>query len=114
MDPERITGKQYQLVSRDDHKLCPKSVQRCEQCRTAFNLTDKVIVKSVGIRERTEKTGKVVKYSGNVYFHYLKQCLKEYDQNVSFSAITVPARTLPFLPEGGQAVLEAKGLIIEK
>ena len=66
LDPERITGKQYQLVSRDDHKLCPKSVQRCEQCRTAFNLTDKVIVKSVGIRERTEKTGKVVKYSGNV------------------------------------------------
>ena len=48
-------------------------------------------------------------------FHYLKQCLKEYDQNFSFSAITVPARTLPFLPEGGgQAVLEAKGLIIEK
>lgn len=77
-------------------------------------MTDKVIVKSVGIRERTEKTGKVVKYSGNVYFHYLKQRLKEYDQNFSFSAITVPARTLPFLPEGGQAVLEAKGLIIEK
>lgn len=99
-------------MSRDDHKLCPKSVQRCEQCRTAFNLTDKVIVKSVGIRERTEKSGKVVKYSGND--HDLKQCLKEYDQNFSFSAITVPARTLPFLPEGGQAVLEAKGLIIEK
>ena len=69
-------------------------------------------MKSVGIRERTEKSGKVVKYSGND--HYLKQCLKEYDQNFSFSAITVPARTLPFLPEGGQAVLEAKGLIIEK
>ena len=66
-------------------------------------MTDKVIVKSVGIRERTEKTGKVVKYSGNVYFHYLKQCLKEYDQNFSFSAITVPA--LPFhffLKEGRQ------------
>ena len=40
--------------------------------------------------------------------------LKENDQNFSFSAITVPASTLPFLPEGGQAVLEAKGLIIEK
>lgn len=113
-DPERINGKQYQLVSRDDNKLCPKSVQRCEQCRTAFNQTDKLIVKSVGVRERTDKLGKVVKYSGNVYFHYLKKCLKEYDQNFSFSSITVPARTLQCLPEGGQAVLEAKGLIIEK
>ena len=113
LDPERVHGKQYQLVSRDDHKLCPKSVQRCEQCRTSFNHTDKVIVKSVGVRERTDKSGKVVKYSGNVYLHFLTQCLKEYDQNFSFSSITVPKHTLAFLPAGGQEKLEAKGLIIE-
>lgn len=114
LDPKRVSGKQYQLVRRDDSKLCPKSVQRCEQCRTAFHQMDKVRVKSVGVRECTDKSGKVVKYSGNVYFHYLSQCLREYYQKFSFSAITVPARTLKFLPEGGQARLEAKGLVVEK
>ena len=114
LNPERVHGKLYQLVSRDDNKLCPQGVQRCEQCRTAFNQTDKVIVKSVGVRERTDKSGKVVKYSGNVYFHFLTQCLKEYDQNFTFSSITVPTQTLKFLPEGGKAKLEARGLIVEK
>ena len=71
-------------------------------------------MKSVGVRERTDKSGKVVKYSGNVYLHFLTQCLKKYDQNFSFSSITVPTHTLAFRPEGGQEKLEAKGLIIEK
>jgi hypothetical protein len=79
LDPERISGKQYELVSRDDSKLCPKSLQRCEQCRVSFNQADKVLVKSVGIRERTHKAGKVVTYSGNVYFHFLTKCLREYN-----------------------------------
>ena len=114
LDPERVNGKQYQLLSRDDNILCPKSVERCEQCRTAFCQTDKVIMKSVGVWEHTDKSGKVVKYLANVYFHYLKQRLKEYNQNLTFSSITVPASTLKFLPEGAQAILEAKGLIAEK
>ena len=96
LDPDRITGKHYDLVHRDDNKLCPKSVQRCEQCRVAFNHADKVLVKSVGVRERTDKSGKIVKYTGNVYLHYLTTCLKEYDQNFSFNAITVPSRQLNF------------------
>ena len=46
------------LVYRDDTKLCPKSVQWCEQCRLAFSsLPDLLVVKIVGIRERTEKSG---------------------------------------------------------
>ena len=85
LDPERVHGNQYQLVSRDDNKLCPKGVQRCEQCRTAFNHTDNVIGKSVGVPERTDKSGKLVKYSGTVYFHFLTECLKEFDQNFAFS-----------------------------
>ena len=72
-----------------------------------------MLVKSVGIRERTDKSGKVVRYSGNVYFHFLTKCLKEHDQKFEFSAITVPARTLQFLPDGGKAMLEAKGLNVE-
>ena len=113
LDPDRITGKHYDLVHRDDNKLCPKSVQRCEQCRVAFNHADKVLVKSVGVRERTDKSGKIVKYTGNVYLHYLTTCLKEYDQNFSFNAITVPSRTIKLLPEGSRESLAAKGLQAE-
>ena len=40
LDPDRIRGKQYELVHRSDTKLCPKSVQRCEQCRVAFHQGD--------------------------------------------------------------------------
>ncbi|CAH3137936.1 unnamed protein product [Porites lobata] len=54
LDPERVNGKQYQLLSRDDNILCPKSVERSLReisnlCRTAFCQTDKVILKSVGV-----------------------------------------------------------------
>ena len=51
LNPDRISGKQYELVSRWDNKRCPKSVQRCEQCRLAFQQTDIGLVKS--IKERT-------------------------------------------------------------
>ena len=115
LDPDRISGNQYELVSRDDGKLCPKSVQRCEQCRMAFHQADKVVVKSVGVRvQRTDKSGKIVKYTGNLYLHFLTKCLSEYDRKFAFSAITVPTRTLKFLPEGGRAMLGAKGLHVEK
>ena len=73
-----------------------------------------MLVKTVGVRERTDKTGKIVKYTGNVYLHYLTKCLKEFDQRFSFSAITVPARTLSFLPEGSHESFAAKGLQVEK
>ena len=114
LNPDRIAGKQFDLVHRDDNKLCPKTVQRCEQCRVAFNQSDKVVIKSVGARERTDKSGKVVKYTGNVYLHYLTNCLKEYDQNFSFHAITVPSRTLKHLPRGSRETLTAKGLQVEQ
>ncbi len=112
LDPERIQGKMYDLVHRDD-KMCPKTVQRCEQCRVAFNTGDKVLVKTVGVRERTDRSGKVVKYSGNVYLHFLTRCLKEYDQNFSFNAIRVPMNTLKLLPKGSKENLQAKGLTVE-
>ena len=82
-------------MKKDDTKLCPKSVSRCEQCRVASNTSDKVIIKSVGVRERTDKSGKIVKYIGNIYLHYLTNCLKEYDQNFAFNAINVPLTCPP-------------------
>ena len=70
--------------------------------------------KSVGVRERTDKSGKIVKYTGNLYLHFLTKCVSEYDQKFTFSAITVPARTLRFLSERGRAVLAAKELHVEE
>ena len=67
----------------------------------------KVVVKSVGVGERTDKSGKIVKYTGNLYLHFLTKLPPEYDQKFPFSAITVPAHTLTFLPEGGRTTLEA-------
>lgn len=113
LNPDRITGKHYDLVHRDDTKLCPKSVTRCKQCRVAFNTSDKVIIKSVGVRERTNTSGKIVKYKGNAYLHYLTNCLKEYDQNFSFNAINVPSRTINLLPKGSRETFAAKGCQVE-
>ena len=56
-DPKQEVQQQYFLVYRDDMKLCPKSVQRCEQCRLDFSSPDFLVIKTVGIRERTEKWG---------------------------------------------------------
>lgn len=94
--------------------MFPKSVQRCEQCRVAFHQADVVLVKTVGVRERTDKSGKQVKYTGNVYLHYLTKCLREYDQNFAFNAILVPSRTLEFLPDGSRKKLTEKGLQIQE
>ena len=57
-DPEQEVQQQYLLVHRDDTKLCPKLVQRCEQCRLAFSSPpDFFVIKTVNIQGRTEKSG---------------------------------------------------------
>ena len=113
LDPDRIPGKQYDLVHRNDNKSCPKSVQRCEQCRIAFHQGDAVVVKTAGVRERTDKSGKIVKYTGNVYLHYLTTCLRKYDQHFTFKDVTVSARTLSFLPKDSHILFLEKGLKVE-
>ena len=70
-------------------------------------------MKTVGVGERTDKSGKLVKYTGNVYLHFLTKCFKEFDQSFKFSAVTVPSKTLTFLPHGSRENLEAKGLKVE-
>jgi len=95
--------------------MCPKSVQRCEQCRVAFGKSDVVVVKTVGSRERTDKNGKSIRYQGNVYLHYLTSCLREYDQHFSFKNIEVSARTLGYLPASSKQMFLDKGLtVVEK
>ena len=70
-DPDREVQQQYLLVYIDDTKFCPKSVQQCEQCCLAFYLPPEfLVVKTVGVQERTEKLGKK-KYSENIYIHFV-------------------------------------------
>ena len=49
-----------------------------------------------------------MKYTGNVYLHFLTKCLKEFEQNFKFSAVTVTSKTLKFIPDGISKNLEAK------
>ena len=60
-----------------------------------------------------DKSRKLVKYTGNVYLHFLTKCFEEFDHNFTFSAVTVPSKTLKFLPNGSRKNLEAKGLKVE-
>ena len=91
------------LVHREDLSNCPKSVKRCQECMGPFTNADVVIVKTFGVREFTDKkTGKQTRQSGNVYPHYLRQCLMKYDPKFIFPAIGVVKETLNRLP--GEAV----------
>ena len=111
LDSDRDQPGIYQLVHRDDPKLCPKSVRRCEHCRIAFNwLTDIFFVKTVGI---TDKTGSKKKFSGNIYLHYLTKCLRNYDLNFNFKIVSVPKCTQEKLPEGGPEQIRKKRMILD-
>lgn len=65
-------------------------VSRCHSCTLKFQSTDIVVVKTQGEREWfDQKQGKLRKSSGNVYLHYLKKCLKEFDITFTFSKTAV-------------------------
>ena len=101
------------MVHRDDAKLCLKSVRRCEHCRLAFNATDILLVKTVGVREITDKKGSKKKLSGNIYLHYLTNCLRNYNLNFNFKMVSVPKRSQEKLPEGGPEQIRKKGMILD-
>ena len=51
LDPSRHQSGQYTIVLRGDHKLCPKSVKRCQQCRMdSTDINNKYVIKTVGAR----------------------------------------------------------------
>ena len=112
-NPKREVQQHYLLVYRDDTRLCPKSVQRCEQCRLAFSSpADFLVVTTVGIRIRTEKSRERKKYSGNIYIHFVGKCLRSYNLNFRFDMVKVPQRTLTRLPNSWKEGLRNKGVQI--
>ena len=113
LNPLRIESHLYNLVHRDDKKNCPGQVTRCEQCRFNFSNADIVLVRTTGVREFTDKTGRRKRTTGNVYLHYLKRCLVEYDDKFKFSAITVLKDTLKRLPPNSVNKFKDIGLQIE-
>ncbi|XP_065060451.1 uncharacterized protein LOC135687737 [Rhopilema esculentum] len=113
LNPDRKVAKVFQLVHRCDQKNCPASVKRCQSCKRAFTSSDLVIVKTEGTREWTTANGKQRSSTGNIYVHYLRSCLLDYQQNFEFSIITVSKQTLQLLPENAKARLESQGCVIE-
>lgn len=105
LNPDRHLTNKYVLVHREIKKDCPKAVKRCHSCKRTFSDADVVLAKTEGNREYTDKNGKKVAYSGNVYIHWLTSCLKEYDKKL----IDVPARTLALLPSSAEKSLRDKG-----
>lgn len=114
LDPHRAEKTLYHLVHKDDKKNFPRQVSRCEQCRHPFSNADVVFVRSTGIREYTcKKTGQQKKQSGNIYFHFLDDCLKKYCNRFSFSAVLVLKETMKRLPQGSLEKFKKLGLQIE-
>jgi len=110
LDPDREQMEQYHLVFRSDHKLCPKKVQRCQQCRHAFTDSDKFVIKTPGVRELTDKFGKKQIFPGNIYLHFLTKCLIGYDNKFDYVMIVVPDGTKSKLHETRKAILRKKGI----
>ena len=94
-------------------KLCPKSVRRCEHCQIAFNETDILLVKTVGVRGITDKTGAKKKFSCNIYLHYLTKCLREYDLHFNFKMVSASKRAQEKLAEGGPEQTRKKRMILD-
>ena len=88
-------------------------MRRCENCRTALSGSDILYVKTVRVREITDKTGSKKKFSGNMYLHYLTKCLRECDLNCNFKMVSVPKRAQEKLPEGGPEKIRMKGMILD-
>ena len=91
----------YQLIHRDDPKSCSKSVRRCEHCLVAFKATNILLVKTIRVRQITDKEGSKEKLSGNIYLHYLTKFMREYDLNFNFKIGSVAKRSQEKLLEGG-------------
>ena len=63
--------------------------------------------------EYTNKLGKLQKSSGNVYLHYLKTCLKGYDQKFEFNQIIDLVKTKEEPSEDQIANLLDTGCVFE-
>ena len=62
----------------------------------------------VGIQERTKKLGERKKYSGNIYIHFARKCLRSYNLNFRFDMVKFPQRTLTRLPNSWKEGLRNK------
>ena len=113
LDPDRDQPRKYQLVHRDDPKLCPKSIQRCKHCRIAFNATDILLVKAVGVREITARQFRRKSFVVTYTCTTCTKCLGEYDLNFNFKMVSAPKRTQEKLPEGGPEQIRKNGMILD-
>lgn len=101
------------MVHRNDTKQCPNQVKRCESCKRNFATSDYIVIKTTGAREYMNKNGKLMKQVGNVYLHYLTNCLKEHDQKFEFHHISVSKQTQSHLSKDNLRSLKDRGCTLE-
>ena len=111
LNPNRKSLKSFILVHRKDKINSPMKVSRYHSCTLKFQSTDIVVVKTQGEREWfDQKQGKLRKSLGNVYLHYLKKHLKEFDLTFTFSKIVVLKETIKLLPTNAVNKVKKQGL----
>ena len=112
-NPHRTTCKLYQLVHKSDKSLFPASVKRCEECKISFTSADIIAIKTTAVREFTDAQGRRRKNNGNVYLHFLNNCLKGHDQKFDYSAVIVPEKTKIVLSDIQISKLVEVGCVFE-
>ena len=76
-DPSRHQPGKYTIVHHGDHKLCPKSVKRCQQYQMYFtDMNDKDVIKTVGAHEIANDSGKQKTCTGNICLNFPKNCFE--------------------------------------
>ena len=62
------------------------------------------------MREVTEKSGALKKYTGNIYLHYIRKCLYNWDSGFCFGAVSVPERIKEKTPATWKTELKRHGV----
>ncbi|XP_066932127.1 uncharacterized protein [Clytia hemisphaerica] len=111
-DPDRDNSQPFHIVVRSDVRNCPKLVKRCEQCRIPFT-TEKIVVRSMGNRPHTDSKGNEKIRWGNVYLHYLTDCLSKFNPDFRFSNVKISKDTAKLLTTKRLKKLTNKGCKLE-
>ena len=89
-NPKRKKEKTLTFCLKSNHprvKVCRAN------CGSHITHEDKLIVRTVGLHERTESNGTLRKKTSDVYLHFLEACVKDYVENFRHKQIIVPPST---------------------
>ena len=62
------------------------------------------------MRNVTEKSGTIKKYTGNIYLHYIQKCLYNWDSEFYIGAVNFPEKTKEKTPATWKTELKRHGI----